>query len=67
MMNYYEALARINKLETALQEIIDLGFFDSDKSVQIAREALSIAVVTEANDDGQPSEMQEWRDYDEAC
>ena len=67
MMNYYEAFARINKLETALQEIIDLGFFDSDKSVQIARAALCVTAVTEADDDGQPSEAQEWKDYDEAC
>lgn len=67
MMNYYEAIGRIGKLEAALQEIIDLGFFDSDKSVQIARAALFIVAVAEADDDGQPSEAQEWRDYDEAC
>ena len=34
------AIDRIEKLETALREIVELGFWDGDRAMDIARKAL---------------------------
>ena len=35
-----EAAARIEKLEAVLREIVELGFWDGDRAMDIARKAL---------------------------
>jgi hypothetical protein len=37
---YDEAADRIEKLEAALREIVELGFWDGDRAMDIARKAL---------------------------
>ena len=41
---YDEAADRIEKLEAALREIVELGFWDGDRAMDIARKALEEGV-----------------------